>query len=569
MTGMPTVESRTRRTIFIDLLFAAMVLLFVSLSFSAARQESVTIDEFRHLSTAVHYWQSGDYSFDAATPPLWKMAMALPAWLAGAKTVQFQPLPAIAAGWEPWFVATDFMRANGAAYSGYLQSARLVNIMAAALCLSLLYLRCRRRFGGEAALFGTAFLAFSPTFLAHSHYATTDVIATLTLLGVVFLLSDYLHRPGALRLACAALLVAVSLLCKFTALLLIPLLLLTPLLAVLGRRGDARPVRLFALVSSLLLVVVMLLLAINIFYGFEGSGTALQQMRLESRALTSLSQSVLGSLPLPLPRAFVEGFDKQKADSDFAEFPAYFMGRWSEEGFRSYYLAAFCLKESIPFILLIAAALFVLARQGGRPLGRAELLLLLYVPVTLLVVLSCLNRLNIGVRYLLPVYPYLCLFVAGLYGACRGRRGVPLVLLLLLVVHLVSVFRVSPHYLSYFNEFAGGAANGYRYLIDSNIDWGQDLPSLKKFMADHAIAKIQLAYFGHGLPELYGINYEPLSLPAKPGYVAISVSLLQGQPYLLTYTKPLQFAEAGQYLALKQLRPVGRAGYSILIYKID
>jgi len=179
------------------------------------------------------------------------------------------------------------------------------------------------------------------------------------------------------------------------------------------------------------------------------------------------------------------------------------------------------------------------------------------------------NRLNVGVRYLLPAYPFLCFFIARLYWAFGGWRAGQLAISLLFVLHSVSVFRIGPHYISYFNELAGGAANGYRYLIDSNIDWGQDLPSLKKYMTEQGIEKVQLAYFGHGLPEQYGIAYEPLSLPAKPGYAAISVSLLQGHPYLLTYTDPPQVVEFDQFSAMRSLQPVGRAGYSMLIYKFE
>jgi hypothetical protein len=552
-----------------DLLFVFLLVLFVSLSLAASRQESVTIDEFRHLATGVHYWQSRDYSFDEATPPLWKMAMALPAYLGGAQPVRFREIPEVAAGWEPWFVATDFMRDNGAAYDGYLQSARLVNILAAAFSLLLLYYRGRRLFGPEAALFGTSFLALSPTMLAHSHYATTDVIATLTMLATVLMLVDYLHKPSLLRLAGASLLFSLSLLCKFSALLLVPLLIGVPLVPVFRRRGIGgvrRPAVALALAG--LIVVLLPLLAVNGFYGFRGTGTALQGMHLESRSLAALATSGAGSLPIPLPRAFLEGFDKQKADSDFSEFPAYLNGRWSADGFRSYYLTAFYLKETLPFLAAVALALALLAWRRGWAGGLGELLLLAYVPVALLCVLSFMNRLNVGVRYLLPAYPFLCLFIAPLWQAREGR-GIRLALALLLVLQLTTVLRVAPFYTSYFNGLAGGPANGYRHLIDSNIDWGQDLIHLRRYMADHGIDRVQLAYFGHGLPEQYGVSYDPLTLPPRPGYLAISVSLLQGHPYLLTYTDPPRLAEAGAYRSLQGLRPVGRAGYSMLIYKID
>jgi hypothetical protein len=576
MIVKPATDSRSAGKLTLpDLFCAIMVMVFVLLSFASSRQESVTIDEFRHLSTGVHYWQSGDYSFDAATPPLWKMAMSLPAHLSGAKPVRFRQVPESAAGWEPWLVATGFMRDNAAGYSGYLQSARMVNLLAAACCLVILYRRSRKYFGPGAALFGTAFLAFSPTFLAHAHYATTDVIATLTLTAVVFLLLDYLHTPALGRLAGVALLFSLSLLCKFTALLVLPLLLLAPLLAALQQAGGITGIgqRLSAvlqyLLKSLLLIAVTILLTVNLFYRFKGTGTSLGELSLESKSLISLGQSAAGRLPLPLPKAFVEGFDRQKADSDYSEFPAFFMGNWSADGFRSYYLAAFAMKESVPFLILLAAALLSMFRLRGRTLAGKELLLLCYLPVVLFLVLSFLNRLNVGVRYLLPAYPFLCFFVAGFFHRCRGWQGSRLVLPLIFVLHSFSVLRIAPHYTSYFNELSGGAANGCRYLIDSNTDWGQDLPSLKKYMAEHGIGKIQLAYFGHGLPELYGINYELLTTAPHHGYVAISASLLQGHPYLLTYVEPPLLVDFDRFGFMRKLQPVGRAGYSIMIYRID
>lgn len=549
------------------MLFVLLLVLFVFLSSSASRRESATIDEFRHLSTGVYNWQSGDYSFDAATPPLWKMAMALPAYLDGAKQVRFNPLPEIAGGWEPWFVATDFMRDNGLRYEGFLQKARWVNIMAGVACLALLYVRCRKSFGAWAALYGSAFLALSPTFLAHSHYATTDIIATLTLMATVLLLLDHLERPVLVRAAGIAIAFSLALLCKYTALLLAPLLVLVPL--AFFRKGSAKKGPLPMQVSSAVLLVVLIpLLVINGFYGFRGTGTPLKAMSLQSRSLTELAGGIAGSLPVPLPKAYVQGFDKQKADSDYSEFPAYLMGQWSADGFRSYYLAAFCLKESLPFLLIVAAALSLMVLRRGGPQSPPALVLLCYLPVVLFLVLSFMNRLNVGVRYLLPAYPFFCLFIAQFYCEMARRHVVRLVLVLLFVLHSVSVLRITPNFTSYFNEAAGGPENGYRFLIDSNVDWGQDLPSLKEFMTVHGIAKIQLAYFGHGLPEHYGIDYEPLSRPAKPGYAAVSVSLLQGHPYLLTYTDPPSIAEAGQFRFLQDLKPIGRAGYSLLIYRL-
>jgi hypothetical protein len=363
---------------------------------------------------------------------------------------------------------------------------------------------------------------------------------------------------------------SLSLLCKYSALLLAPLLIVVPCAAIwLRKRETGARNTLISVALATVMAVTIPLFTVNCFYGFTGVGTSLAQMRLDSRSLAVLRKSPFGTLPLPLPRAFVEGFDRQKADSDYSEFPAYFLGKWSIDGFRWYYPVAFCLKETVPFLVLLSASLWPVAAGIGRKRDRRELLLLCFVPVTLFLVLMFMNRLNVGVRYLLPAYPFFCCFISRFSAAIESRSSLRLVLGGLFVLHCLSVAHIAPHYTSYFNELCGGPEKGYRFLIDSNIDWGQDLPALKRYLDDHGIGRIQLAYFGHSLPERYGIDYEPLSGQPKPGYVAISVSLLQGHPYLLTYTDPPQIADLNRFGFMRALQPVGRAGYSILIYKIE
>jgi hypothetical protein len=555
-----------------------LLLVFASLSFFSATRESVTVDEFRHLSTGVYYWQTGDFSFDSATPPLWKLAFSLPAYLSGAEPTHGKIGESIYGGWTPWFVATDFMRKYDASYDSFLASARIVNILAACACLAYLYRRARQRFDPHAALYGTAFLAFSPTLLAHSHYATSDVIACLTLTVLTFQLIDFSRKPSWPLLWGVSFLLGLSLVCKFSAILLLPpflvvIALRSPSLGVpfLRNREEAprRTLGSLALpVLSLLLAAGIVLATINLQYGFGGFGTRLRSISLQSRSLQSLSATPLGSLPLPLPRAFIEGFDHQKADSDYAEFPSYFMGRWAPEGFRYYYLAAFSLKETIPFVVLFLVVLFVRAANRDFRPGRSEALLLWFVPASLLFVLSFMNKLDVGVRYLLPAYPFLCYFFCRLFADRATGKRFRAFLLALLALHCLSTLRVAPHFTAYFNELCGGPGNGYRYLIDSNLDWGQDLVGLKRFMEKNRIDSIQLAYFGHALPEHYGIKYVPLLDRPKPGYVAVSATLLQGQPYLLTYLTPPYVAPMDHYYFMRKFEPIAQVGHSIMIYRI-
>jgi hypothetical protein len=130
---------------------------------------------------------------------------------------------------------------------------------------------------------------------------------------------------------------------------------------------------------------------------------------------------------------------------------------------------------------------------------------------------------------------------------------------------------IHPHYLAYFNELAGGPDNGYKYLVDSNLDWGQDLKGLKSYMQKHGIARINLSYFGTDSPARYGISYDWLPSYGLPnpdpekhkfvpkGWVAISATSLQG----------VYLGDSDIYAWFRERKPVAKIGYSIFIYKMD
>mgnify|MGYP001077529950 FL=1 len=149
------------------------------------------------------------------------------------------------------------------------------------------------------------------------------------------------------------------------------------------------------------------------------------------------------------------------------------------------------------------------------------------------------------------------------------RRIFSFISILVLLSYSLPALLIFPHHLSYFNFLAGGPEGGYRYLIDSNIDWGQDLPQLKKFMDDRGIPRLYLSYFGEVAPEIYGISYDlpPLKEPIH-GYLAVSVSILQGKgQWFSTLKGQWIFLPENALTWVKKYTPIGRAGYSIYIYK--
>jgi hypothetical protein len=171
---------------------------------------------------------------------------------------------------------------------------------------------------------------------------------------------------------------------------------------------------------------------------------------------------------------------------------------------------------------------------------RREVVLFLLVPLALYAFVSVRSRLNIGHRHLLPMYPLLCIAAGSLAARARASRPSRFVLLGGLAGVVVSFALATPGYLSYFNVLAGGARGGWRHLLDSNLDWGQDLKRLAAWQREQGGEPLDLAYFGTADPRAYGLNYrkvvwvhdfrpqEPSVWPESGNLLAVSLNLREG-----------------------------------------
>lgn len=192
----------------------------------------------------------------------------------------------------------------------------------------------------------------------------------------------------------------------------------------------------------------------------------------------------------------------------------------------------------------------------------------LVVPPILLLTALSFGTVKIGLRHVLFVLPFVFVFTARFFKLAFERRLLAGLTFLLIVWYLISSIRIHPHYLAYFNEYIGGPANGYKYLLDSNLDWGQDLKGLKNYMEAKGIEKVKLGYLGTIDPEYYGISSEPISdqdLTAlregkfTRGVFAISANFLQG----------LYLPDRDRYKWFRDRTPTAQIGYSIFVYEID
>jgi len=264
-----------------------------------------------------------------------------------------------------------------------------------------------------------------------------------------------------------------------------------------------------------------------------------------------------------LPEAYLYGFAYLRTSSFYR--PAYLDGAYSNQGFPGYFLRTLLLKTTIPALAAMLLAVFAVLRRRG---DRAFLL----VPPLIYIGVAVGSSIDIGHRHLLPALAFLIVAC----GAIAPRRRLVPVCAVIGVAALVVFappWNPAPlfgHHLSYFNELAGGPRNGYEHLADSNLDWGQDLPALKRWLdANHVTEPVTLVYFGDADPRFRtirhynagGYAYEPAGdAPPDATYVAISAT---------AYVGVLDKVTHGAWRErLREATLAGRAGYSILIYRL-
>ncbi len=381
-------------------------------------------------------------------------------------------------------------------------------------------------YGAPAGVLAAILVGFDPNMLAHERLITPDATLASLWLVSLWLWWAYLRKGHLARLIGSSAALGLALLTKYTAILLGGLWIVAG--AILGRGCRRRAV--LGGAASLLGAWLILLAG----YGFREVPSRIEDITPRSRLFQSLARHPwLASAPLPVPSPYLRGIDLQNVVAEEG-WPAFLLGRHSKRGWWYYFFVAIAIKTPLPLFALL----------GLRALGshRRDDAFVLLPGGTLLCYLSFVGRVNIGLRYLLPLYPLLCVYASGsIAGPRRWRKGAAVVLAGWFIVASASIY---PDYLAYFNELVGGPRNGYRYLVDSNLDWGQD--------DDRAIS------FARGSAEPVHVNPGCTRID---GLVLVGATKFQGLP-------GMPGLDVHCYDWLRELEPVGHVGYSYLLFRV-
>jgi dolichyl-phosphate-mannose-protein mannosyltransferase len=620
-----TPPARTSRAVGVAVVL--LLLVQASLALTSLRRSSVTIDEFSHLPAGLTYWQTRTFGLYHHNPPLVKMLAAAPVLLE-------HPVVDYGGSWDrarragspPGHVefAIEFMRSNADRYFELFNRGRAVIVLLSVVGGLLVFLWGRDLWGGGGGLLATALWCLDPNVLAHSGVVTTDLGASVAMVAATYVFWRWARAPSWRGAVLAGAVLGCAEVVKFSALLLYVVL---PILALVrflpgraGRRGAPGPRPPVALVQGAS-ILALSVLVINAVYCFEGTGRPLGGFPFLSPGLTvprsggepphhespfhqalyrmrqnRFEGTWLGRLPTPLPEHYVLGFDEQRFESNTGipggGYAVYLRGEIRRAtGWRSYYLWALAVKEPPGTWLLVIAALALALFIPALRLGAADEIAWSLPAAAVLAGMTLESGLDLGVRYVLPMLPFVFIGAGRLARLCMGRpRTVVLATCLLTFTLFWNAFETLvswPGYLSYFNEFAGGPAGGHRYLIDSNLDWGQGLLDLRRWLDAHPQSEpVALAYFGAVDPAIAGIHSrlpprDPrVVAPARrrpgetgmlrPGTYAVSVNYVQGLPHVAQLEDGTMLPvpqDAFGYFRL--LRPVATAGDSIWIFRLD
>lgn len=537
------------RSKVVNLTAVGLLGLMFALMVSSASLKSPTMDEQNHIARGYAYLRTGDLRLNLDHPPLINSLSAAPLLL-----LPDLKLPTDSPAWERAHTitfATQFLWHGDHNADQILLLARLPIILLAILLGCFVFGWARELHGPLAGLLALGLYVFDPNILAHARLTTTDLGVTCFLFMAVYCFWRWLNHPTWSRLAAAGLTLGLALVSKYSALVLIPILALIGLAHILTSGQPIQRAR--KLAPSVGLMTVLAGLVVWAVYGFEVGPLA------------------EGGIAVPVP-TYVKGLQQVFRHIE-AGHPAFLHGDYFTTARWDYFPVVFAIKTPLPTLILLFLTLSWTVKQRA---WRSVYPLLLPVLVYMAISLSS-KSLNIGYRHILPMLPFLFVFASSVARRIEFRKTPAAAACLLLAVwHLVGSVRIYPHYLAYFNELAGGPDNGWRYLVDSNLDWGQDLKGLKKYMEQEDIEEVYLSWFGSTYPETYGYDIPHRLLPSyvyypgqvtgvafnplrpAPGVYAISATNLQG----------VYFSDHDLFAWFRERQPLAKIGYSIFIYQV-
>jgi hypothetical protein len=600
----------------------AILTIMLILSVTVALGDAAIMDEVAHIPSGYSYVHFHDYRLNPEHPPLLKDLAGIPLQFLG------QIFPSSEDFWTTdangqWEAGWRYMYFPGNNTEAIIFWSRLPIILIALAFGFAIFKWAKELFGTKAGLLALTLYAFDPNILGHDHYVTTDLgIAAFCLFAFYFFIR-YLKKPSWKNIVLAGLFLGLVALAKYSSVLLFPIFGIALIFYALARKeklgfsflGSGKIKRfwmqkIYFYCATFLVILIIHGLLIGLVY-------ELNMFKMPTEKIHQLIDTQLGGNTKQLVSPFLHSMANNAVLRPYSQYligffmvfgrvaggnTTYFFGQVTNQSFRAYFPMVFLIKETIPLLILllfsIAVGFTMMLKNNLAGFPKkiwlniknylddhiAEFSMLSFI--ALYAYVSITGNLNIGFRHLFPILPFMYILIAKevtVFGSRIGdlplltkervgvRSGVGAkktywaIIFILLAWLVAETAFAYPNYLAYFNELVGGSKNGYKYVTDSNVDWGQDLKRLTNFVNENNIDKIRVDYFGGG-DVIHYLGDKAIiwhaGMGQEPGWYAISATFLQNSLYY-----KITAGEA-DYEWLRERTPDYQIGKSILIYHV-
>jgi len=559
----------------------------------AIHGQSLTWDEGDHIFAGYESWKTHDFGLNPEHPPMVKQLATLPLLPLHLNVPPLQHRDFKA---EAYLDGRQLLFHNGPAdgnrYSAetLVFRARLPTLFFAIAAALLVYFAACEMFNVRAGLIALILFCFDPTLLAFGAYVTTDMAASCTIFATIYALWRYVQRPTSARLIVVGVAAGLALAAKHSTVLLAPMLVLLLAGELAARALAARRPRdpqqttlartALHYLSALAVITFIGVVVLWTFYGFRYA--ARPAPLTLSPSLTDYVGPLAGIQARGLlfaarfhllPESYLYGLaDVRKMANDM---PSFFFGHVYEHGIWYYFPAVFVIKSTLALLISLALTVFAIARGYLR---NTRALWFLIAPPALYFIVAMSSHLNIGARHILPVWVFCCVLAgAGLSALIQHNHRWLYATAAILIFQIATTLHASPNYIAYSNEAWGGPTRTYRYLSDSNTDWGQQLLATSAYLRDHHITHCYFAYFVTPFvyPKDYGIPCTYLPTPDSLGFgeltnVPATIDTATDGPILIS-AGDLNYFESGSsvlnpYQSLMNVRPTAFIQDGILVF---
>ncbi|OIO39108.1 MAG: hypothetical protein AUJ72_01365 [Candidatus Omnitrophica bacterium CG1_02_46_14] len=525
-------------------MFILLAFLFVQVFF-AMQTKSPTCDEFaHHTASGYSHLVTGDFRMNPAEPPFSRFLSAIPLYFIGAKA------PLDHWSWEkgdsPEFARQFFYGVNHD-QDRLIFWARFPILIVSLVFGYFVYWWAKTFFGMVGGLAALALYAFCPDIIAHSGLATSDISVAFFFYLTLYRFWKYLRKPSLKNMALTGAVTGLAFLSKFSAILIFPILFLTVLFTNSWNRIPVKRCAGFLLITFL-----------TVWAGYFFELKPLLKNTPNPPKKAAFLKKIGGDrlvrfgkdVPIPLS-TFVSAFGSMMITRVNGT-NCFLMGEWShsKKSWWNYYLIAFGIKNTIPFLILILLSLFFLPKIPADRVTK----IFLFTPIIFFFLITMRDKAQAGIRYFLPIYPLFFILCGGWVAwVWKKAKSLRLLVLALFFWHAFEALNIYPDYLSYFNQSIGGPDKGYLYLRDSNIDWGQDLKGVADWVKKENNPELVLSSISIvDIKKAYGV----------PWRMFTSKELKQPGPYV--YAIGVHSIDGIEWS--QQYKPVKIIGHSMWIY---